>query len=60
MPVKISDLIDALGENLEEYGDLDVRFPNHGSVRGVLGAIDGDDLARPYVIFLLEDDDLSG
>lgn len=58
VPVKISELIDALRDDREVYGDLDVRFPDHGSIRGTCGAQDGDDPERPLVVFLLEDADL--
>lgn len=56
--VRISELIEALRDNREAYGDLDVRFPDHGSIRGTCVAQDGDDPVRPLVAFLLEDADL--
>lgn len=58
VPVRCSALIEALRDDVEVYGDLEVRFPGHGPVRGTCAAQDGDDPKRPLVVFLLEDADL--
>lgn len=56
--MKCSRLIAALRDDIDTWGDLEVRFPGHGAVRGTCAATDGDDPKRPLVVFLLEDADL--
>lgn len=56
--MKISTLIADLQDVLTYDGDLEVRFPDHTTVRGSCVAVDADDPQRPKVAFLLEDADL--